>query len=78
MDTSVKLQFAHLRARLATGRLEKASLANEIVSTDTTPGRKEKAVHRYSRLIAEMRMIADELEILVAATKLAEVAKNPL
>jgi hypothetical protein len=78
LDTSSKLQFTHLRAMIASGRLEKTGLANEIASSKTNPVRKEQAIHRYSRLIMELRMTADELENLIAVTKHAEDAKNSL
>ena len=71
MDPSSKLQLAHLRAVIFAGRAEKTGLANEIASPDTSPGRKEQAVHRHSRLVKELRMAAGELEELLAATKLA-------
>jgi hypothetical protein len=76
MDASGKLQLTHLRTLLSDGRAEKTALAKEIASSLTSPGRKEQAVHRYSRLIRELRMIADELEVLLAAEKLAEASKN--
>ena len=69
MDAAGRLRLSHLRVVLVAGRLEKSRLANEIRSSDTTPGRKKQAVQRYSNLAKELRMTARELEVFLAATR---------
>jgi hypothetical protein len=69
MDATSRLELTHLRARIAAGRLEKTGLVKEIAALTTNPRRKEQAVHRYSRLIKELRLSADDLENLIAKTK---------
>ena len=61
---------------LVAGRLEKSGLADEIACLDTTPGRKQQAIHRYSALAKELRMTARELEAFLVATKQAEVPNH--
>jgi hypothetical protein len=70
--------LTHLRALLAAGRLEKSLLVQELASSATSPARRQKALHRYTGLIKELRMAADELEIHLAAAKRAlEAKKSP-
>jgi hypothetical protein len=58
------------------GRLEKTGLANEIASSDTSSGRKQQAVRRYSNLVKELQITVRELEVFLAATKQAENSKS--
>lgn len=78
MDNASKLRFTHLREVLAAGRLEKSGLVIEIASSDTTPRRKQQAIRRYSSLMKELRLTADELENLIAATKQSQAARDLL
>ena len=71
MDTPGRLRLSHLRAMLVAGRLEKSALANEIAASDTPPGRKKQAVHRYFNLTKELQITARELEIFLTATRTA-------
>jgi hypothetical protein len=76
VDPLDRLKLTHLRAVLVAGRLEKSGLANEIQSSNTTPGRKLQAVHRHSNLVKELRMTVRELEVFLAATKQAETSEH--
>jgi len=75
MDPSSKLHLTRLRELIAACRLEKSSLAIEIASPATSPTRKQYAVHRYSSLVNELRIAADELENLIAAAKRTETPR---
>ena len=75
MELFSRIRLTHLRTALVAGRQEKAGLANEIASSDTTPGRKQQALRRYSSLMKELRMTVRELEVFLAATKEAEHPK---
>jgi hypothetical protein len=77
MDPSSKLHLTRLRELIAAVRLEKSSLATEIASAATRPARRQFAIHRYSSLVNELRMAADELEKLIAAAKRSE-GQRPL
>jgi hypothetical protein len=76
VDPLSRLKLTHLRALLVAGRLEKSSLANEIGSLDTTPSRRQQALHRHSNLVKELRMTVRELEVFLAATKQAETSEH--
>jgi hypothetical protein len=76
VDPDNRLRLTHLRVILVAGRLEKSSLANEIRSSDTTPGRKQQAAHRHPNLVKELRMAVRELEVFLAATKQAETSEH--
>jgi hypothetical protein len=76
MDLPDRNRLSRLRAVLAGGRLEKASLMTEIESSYTTPARKLFATRRYSTLMNELRMAANELESVLAVYKKAEQTRN--
>ena len=76
MHPDNRLRLTHLRAILVAGRVEKSDLANEIASSDTTPGLKQQAVHRYSTLVKELQMTVRELEVFRAAIRQAETPKH--
>jgi hypothetical protein len=76
VDPFSRLRLTHLRAVLVAGRLEKTGLANEIASSDTSSGRKQQAVRRYSNLVKELQITVRELEVFLAATKQAENSKS--
>lgn len=72
MDPSSRISLTHLREILVAGRREKSALANVIASSDTTPGQKQQAIHRYSSLVKELQMTALELREFLVANKDAE------
>ena len=68
-DHTVWLTVAFLRSQLANARSEKQSLTHEIHSPLTPPTRKSQAMRRYATVNADLRNIAAELEMFIAATK---------
>jgi hypothetical protein len=77
MDSLNKSHLARLRSIVASARLEKSGLAAEIASPVTSSSRREFAIHRYSILVQDLRMSADELERLIAAAKGNESKRTP-
>jgi hypothetical protein len=75
MDSLNKSDLTRLRATITHVRLEKSRLAAEIASSVTSSERRQHARHRYSALVQELRMTADELEKLIGAAKRAEAIR---
>ncbi len=76
MDHDDQLRLAHLRAQLASARLEKQSLACEIQSPMTPPSKRHRATRRYSAVGAELQNVAAELEKFIAAARNALIPKR--
>jgi hypothetical protein len=72
MDSSSQIDLTRLRSTITLVRLEKSRLAAEITSSVTSSERRQYAVRRYSALVQELRMNADELEKIIGAAKRAE------
>jgi hypothetical protein len=64
MDALLRLRLDTLRAQLVCSRLEKVSLQAEIACTTTEKWKKENAMFRYIELVADLRKISDELDVL--------------
>jgi hypothetical protein len=75
MDSLTRSDITRLRAIFTAARLEKSRLAAEIASSVTSSERRQHARHRYSALVQELRMTADELERLIGAAKRAEAIR---
>ncbi len=78
MDPFDNIRLAYLRSKLATARLEKATLAREIQSPLTSFLRKQRATLRSTGVDVELRIIAGELEDFIAVAKSALTAKKSL
>ena len=65
MDALLRFRLDALRAQLVCSRLEKVSLQAEIACATTEKWKKENAMFRYMALVAELRKISDELELLM-------------
>jgi hypothetical protein len=75
MDSLTRSDLTRLRTIFAAARLEKSRLAAEIASSVTSSERRQYARHRFSALVRELRMTADELEKLIVAAKRAEAIR---
>jgi hypothetical protein len=64
MDALLRLRLDTLRAQLVCSRLEKVSLQAEIACANTEKWRKQNAMFRYVALVAELRKISEELDVL--------------
>ena len=76
MDSLIQSDLTRLRAAVATARLEKFRLAAVIASSETSSDRRQYARRRYSFLVSELRMTADELEKLIRAAKRSEAKRT--
>ena len=76
MDYLLRSDLARLRAIITHIRLEKSRLAAVIASSVTSSERRQYAVYRYSLLVQELRMTADELEKLIGAARRAQAKKD--
>src|ERR1017187_2217513 len=65
MDEFLAHRLETLKSQLAGTRLEKSSLCAEISSASTKPMRKEEAMIRFAAIVAELRKLSNELEMLV-------------
>jgi hypothetical protein len=64
MDALLRLRLDALRAQLVCSRLEKMSLQAGIACATTEKWKKENAMFRYLALVAELRKISCELDVL--------------
>jgi hypothetical protein len=65
------MRLLSLRARLDAHQQEKSRLLATITNTATPPRRKQEAVHRYTRLIADIREISMALGTPQSTTPIA-------
>ncbi len=64
MDSLFSLRLDALKAQLAGSRLEKSSLYTEIACPTTEAWRKQEAMLRVVQILAELRKISSELDML--------------
>jgi hypothetical protein len=77
MDSLNKSDMTRLRAIIAAIRHEKSNLSTELASPLTSSTRRQYALRRYSTLVQELRMTADEFEKLIASAKRNAAKKTP-
>jgi hypothetical protein len=65
-----------LRALITEVRLDKSRLAAAIASPSISPERRQQLIYRYSALVQELRMYADELEKLIAVARRSEYERD--
>jgi hypothetical protein len=76
MDSLNQTDLTRLRATIAAVRLEKSRHAEDLASPATSPKRMQYALRRYSFLVNELRMNANELEKIIAVAKRAEAKRT--